>query len=274
MHDPISPPPPDPRHGAPAPFRIHGRSGPLVAVALHSGHYVRPEVEAALALSPSERLREEDPFTDGWTSIGDWRIVALRSRFEVDLNRPRDQAVYRGPEDAWGLHVWKDAPSRSLVDRSLELHDAFYAGLEGLFERLEREHGTFLVLDLHAYNHRREGPSAPPADPQANPEINIGTGTMDRHRWEHERTLFMNTLRAPRSDGRRFDVRENVRFFGGHLAGWVHSRFPRTGCVLAVEVKKFFMDEWTGRLHPAEFRSVESALRAAAMACREAMQAA
>ena len=46
--------------------------------------------------------------------------------------------------------------------------------------------------------------------------------------------------------GRPLDVRENVRFKGRQLAAFVHERFPTTGCALAIEVKKTFMDEWTG----------------------------
>jgi len=242
----------------------------VVAVALHGGHAVRPEVARILGLSPRDRLREEDPYTHRWTRMGDRRIVVFRSRFEVDLNRPRSRAVYLRPEDAWGLPVWKIPPGTGVVRRSLEIHDRFYRALERLFQHLEREYGTFLVLDLHAYNHRRDGPDAPPADPEANPEINIGTGTMDRRRWEDERMRFMDALRAYHFDGRHLDVRENVRFEGGHLAAWVHERFPRTGCVLAVEVKKFFMDEWTGRLDARLFHDVEGALRAGASALREA----
>ena len=81
---------------------------PIVAVALHDGHNVRPEVEQLLAISPDERKREEDPFTAGWTDIAESRTgTVLRSRFEVDLNRPRHLAIYLKPEDAWGLKVWK-----------------------------------------------------------------------------------------------------------------------------------------------------------------------
>jgi N-formylglutamate deformylase len=65
-----------------------GTGGPIVAAAIHNGHATREEVEEHLALSSPERLREEDPFTDEWTHIAATQIIALRSRFEVDLNRP------------------------------------------------------------------------------------------------------------------------------------------------------------------------------------------
>jgi hypothetical protein len=56
----------------------------------------------------------------------------------------------------------------------------------------------------------------------------------------------MDELRSFGSRDGGLDVRENVRFRGGHFAEWVHERFPDSGCALAIEFKKTFMDEWTG----------------------------
>jgi hypothetical protein len=53
-------------------------------------------------------------------------------------------------------------------------------------------------------------------------------------------------MSSPRTPGGRIDVRENVRFRGANLARWVHERYPGTGCALAIEFKKTYMDEWTG----------------------------
>jgi hypothetical protein len=41
----------------------------------------------------------------------------------------------------------------------------------------------------------------------------------------------------------------------------VHQRFPNPACCLAVEVKKIFMDEWTGKLFPEEFEAIPQALQ-------------
>jgi N-formylglutamate deformylase len=59
------------------------------------------------------------------------------------------------------------------------------------------------------------------------------------------------------------DARENVAFEGRNLAWWVHDRYPRVGCVLALEFKKTFMDEWTGELHADRFRRSQIGLAAA-----------
>lgn len=233
----------------------------MVATAIHDGHAVREEVRRQLAIGEQDRLREEDPHTASWCTLAPIRIVGLRSRFEVDLNRPRDSAVYRTPGDAWGLQVWHHTLPEEVVAESLEGYDDFYAALESLYSELERCHGRFVVLDLHSYNHRREGPEGPDADPEANPQVNVGTGTMtDRAMWAPVIERFMAELTSFDFPSGALDVRENVRFRGGECARWTHQHFPESACVLSVEVKKFFMDEWTGEVDATLVGAVGAAL--------------
>ena len=236
---------------------------PIIATAIHAGHEVRPEVAGLYELSEPDRLREEDPFTDRWTPVAPTTVVVHRSRFEVDLNRPREKAVYRAPEDSFGLVVWKEPPSDDVVNASLEVYDAFYAEMRELCDAAEAAYGRFVVLDIHSYNHRRSGPDAPVDDPQKNPEINVGTGSMDRDRWGSLADRFMSDIAAAPFDGGHLDVRENVRFKGGYLSRWVHETYPETGCSLAIEVKKIFMDEWTGQEDEAALVSLLEVFRSA-----------
>jgi N-formylglutamate amidohydrolase len=253
-------------------WEIQFGEGPLVAAAIHSGHAVRSELADLLALGEAERRYEEDPFTDAWASVAPTRIVLFRSRFELDLNRPREKAVYRQPEDAWGLRVWKRRLPGAVVERSLAQYDAFYRQVRFLLEGLVERFGRVVVFDLHTYNHRRLGADAPAADPQQNPEVNVGTGTMDRRRWGPVVDRFVAELGDFDFLGRRLDVRENVKFQGGHFSRWIHRTFPHSVCSLAVEVKKFFMDEWTGEVETEPHRAVEQALGAAAAGMLEELQ--
>jgi N-formylglutamate deformylase len=247
----------------PSAFHIRRGEGSVVAAAIHAGGDVREEVRENLALGPEERRREEDPWTDRLTVIAPTRIVVHRSRFELDLNRPRAGAVYRTPEDAWGLDVWRQAEIREdLIVRSLEEYDRFYRAVRRLLEEKRRRYGVFVVYDLHSYNHRRQGPDAPPAPAADNPEVNVGTGSMDRERWAPVVEALMETLREQRVDGRPLDVRENVRFVGGHFPRWIHETFPETGCAPAIEIKKTFMDEWTGELRDGDLDALREALGA------------
>ena len=241
-------------------WSIEEGAGSLVATAIHSGHKVREDIVRLMALDESGRLREEDPYTGGWTEVAPTRIIGLHSRFEVDLNRPREKAVYIRPEDAWGLHVWNSQPPEAVIAASLAQYDAFYEDVTDLFSRIESRFGKFVVFDLHTYNHRREDPAKPPADPQSNPEVNIGTGTMDRNRWAPLVDRFIDDLRAFDFLGRHLDVRENVKFKGGNFSRSIHERFPHSGCSLAIEFKKFFMDEWSGKLDERQDRAIRGAL--------------
>lgn len=234
---------------------------PLIAAAIHDGHAVREELDAYFALNELERLREEDPFTGAWTEVAATRIVGRRSRFEVDLNRPREKAVYLAPEDAWGLQVWNGELPAGMVAQSRDEYDAFYAEVRHLFADFRQRFGRFIVYDLHSYNHRRGGPDAPFGDPAENPEVNIGTGTMEREYWAPVIERFIDDLRCFDFLGRHLDVRENVKFRGGYFPHWGHEMFPESACVLAIEFKKFFMNEWTGAPDREQLQAIQGALR-------------
>jgi len=221
-------------------------AGPLFATAIHAGHEVRRELLPILALDDFERAHEEDPYTDSWVKLVPSWITFRQSRFEVDLNRKRNEAVYLTPEMAWGLHIWKHTPSKSMVERSLKEYDAFYAELGQLLEKIAAHHKRFVIFDLHAYNYRRDGSHLPPKDPGGNPEVNVGTGSIDRKNCGRIIERFIKDLRDFDFPGHPLDVRENVKFKGRQLAQWIHDKFPKSACVLSIEFKKFFMDEWTG----------------------------
>jgi len=246
---------------------------PIVATAIHDGHEVREEVAELLALPEPDRLREEDPYTGAWTEVAPTWLVPRRSRFEVDLNRPREKAVYLGPEDAWGLQVWKTELPGALVGRSVAEYDAFYARAHEILSDLVSRFGVAVVLDLHTYNHRRSGPTAAPAEPERNPEVNVGTGTLDKERFGGVAARFMADLGHYDFFGRRLDVRENVKFRGGHFSRWVHETFPGSACTLAVEFKKFFMDEWSGTIDSDVHGEISRALAATVPGLRAAADA-
>ena len=228
-------------------WSVHRAASPLVGTAIHDGHWVRPDLADLMSLDTAGRRREEDPFTEFIIRDVPNRVIFHRSRFEVDLNRARHGAVYLTPEQAWGLYVWATPPDHAAIERSLGLHDAYYAMLGQMLGDLQAEFGRFILLDVHSYNHRRAGPHAEPTPAEAAPSINVGTISMDRARWADVLEPFMESLRSFSFRGAPMDVRENVAFQGrGEQTRFVHETFPDAGCAIAIEFKKFFMDEWTG----------------------------
>ena len=244
----------------------------IIATAIHDGRGLREECATRMHLSADDRLREEDPHTGESIKGIPTHLVVHRSRFEVDLNRPREQAVYRTPEQSWGLHVWKAPLPDQEIAASLELHDAYYRMLGAQLDEMVAAHGRFVLLDVHSYNHRRSGPDGD-ATPQAEaPDINIGTFSMPRDRWSFVLNPMIDAMRQFDFNGRHLDVRENVAFQGkGEQTRFVHERYPETGCAIAIEFKKFYMDEWTGLPQPDEVAAMRHFMTAAANACRVAL---
>jgi N-formylglutamate deformylase len=243
-------------------FHLAVGEGPLVSAAIHNGHALRGGLLDAMCLTDLERLREEDPYTDVIADVAPTRIVGYRSRFEIDLNRARDESVYLNPEQAWGLSVWREPLAATLAEESRRLHDLFYGTVGGVLRQMVAAHGRVIVLDVHTYNHRRQGAEGPVADAAANPEVNIGTGSMDRNYWAPVVDALIAGLQRCEIDGRPLDVRENVKFRGGHFPWWIHGEFPRTICAPAIEFKKTFMNEWTGDVDHPHLVKLRDALRA------------
>ena len=202
-----------------------------------------------MALSDEDRLREEDPFTGEAVRDVSQYVIVHRSRFEFDLNRDSDNAVYRTPAQSWGLRVWDGEDlDTELVQGSLDLHAQYYRMLGDLLDDVAARHARFLVLDVHSYNHRRDGPDNKPMPQEKAPDINIGTFSMPREKWAWLVDPLMEAMAGFDFNGRRLDVRENVAFQGkGEQTRFIHSSYPGRGCAIALEFKKFFMDEWSGR---------------------------
>lgn len=233
--------------GGPAGWTFKLGDSPVIGTAIHSGSDVGPTCQSLLCISNSDRRREEDPFTEHFIADFPTQIIVHRSRFQVDLNRARAAAVYRSADQSWGLNVWREPPAEHIVDESVAFHDAFYGELKRVLSDVEKRYGKFVLVDVHSYNHRREGPKAAAAPQDVAPDINIGTFSMDRTRWAPVVDAFLETLRGHRFHGDPIDVRENVSFQGkGEQTRFVHANFPETGCAIAVEFKKIFMDEWSG----------------------------
>jgi N-formylglutamate amidohydrolase len=142
-----------------------------------------------------------------------------------------------------------------------------------LLDETAQQYGRFLVLDIHSYNHRREGPGKSPADPEQNPQVNVGTGTMDRGRWAAVIDTFVDTLRSFDFPGGTLEVRENVKFRGGNWPRWIHENYPDNGVAIAIEFKKFFMDEWSGEPAMDHIETIGKALQSTAPAVLGALQA-
>jgi len=237
-------------------YTIQREQLPVIVTAIHDGHRVAGPLMDYMHLQEHERFREEDPYTGYMADVPASRVVVDTSRFQVDLNRRREQAIYRRPGDAWGLTVWKPALPELMADRLLEGYDRFYADIDDLLQWTLALFGKFVVLDIHSYNHRRTHPDEP-ATIGENPEVNVGTGH-NHEKWKSLGQCLTSFLSHHRLDGCLPDVRENVKFKGGGFAEWVNRHYGLYGCVFSLEFKKTFMDEWTGRIDVNHLNHIRS----------------
>lgn len=219
---------------------------PIVFTAIHCGHEVRDELKENFIISEENQLREEDPHTDYFTNLVENRIVFRTSRFEVDINRGRERCFYQTPADAWGLEIYKKTPSDAMKLKSQGKYDLFYHRCKIVFDEMARMHPFFFVLDIHSYNHRRNGEKAQPDSPEKNPEIIIGTSNMDYERYSDFIYSVQNKIQDFDYFGRKLDVRINVKYPGGSFARWIHNTYPGKAIAISLEFKKIFMNEWSG----------------------------
>jgi len=82
----------------------------------------------------------------------------------------------------------------------------------------------------------------------------------------------MDDLRSFDFPGGKLDVRENVKFQGGNMPRWVHEHYPETGCAIAIEYKKFFMDEWEGEPDDHEVECIFRAIRSTLPGVRKELE--
>lgn len=244
-------------------WKMFDGRGPVLGVALHAGNRIREKLAPYFKLTLEERRREEDPMTDIWATTCDHMFINYTSRFVVDLNRARDKAIYLKPEDAWGIQVWKeDLPSKER-DASLNSYDHFYKLISDKIERMIEEYGKIILLDIHSYNHQRDG-EGKISPLSLNPDIDLGLTTADSEKFSDSIRVMREVLENSRIRGREIFVGENIRYpTGGHFPEWVYSTYKENVCCITLEIKKIYMNEWTGQVDLVAVEDIRVAIQKA-----------
>ncbi len=171
----------------------------------------------------------------------------MDSRFEYELNHNPYRALYDYDKPKWGIKVWKRKVREEEYHRSSIKHREFHDLLEMVCRTFLEQHSHALLFDLHAYCYQRETSQAWYEDDR--PEINIGTGAVNREIFGPAIKCFKSHLRRTRIHGQPLRISENEIFFGGYLSRHLSRIYHERLLVLAMEYKKIFMDEWTGELY-------------------------
>ncbi len=246
-------------------------SEPVLYLAIHNGNMLRNPLKKTIGISPLHRKLEEDPFTELFISEKDNSIIQNASRFEYDVNRKRESAVYVKPEDCWGIPIY---PDYKLTDKdmnlSLQKYDYFYQQTTNIIEKFIDFYGKLFIWDVHSYNHHRKGANAEFDNPDDNPDIILGTNHYKYmpEKWKpliddiekHLKTFSFKHRYKNRADiDLNFDVKQNIKFPGGNLSQLINSKYGDKVCCVAIEFKKIWMNEWTQEIDLECFTELKKA---------------
>ncbi|MBD3636319.1 MAG: DUF1704 domain-containing protein [Crocinitomicaceae bacterium] len=223
---------------------------PFVCTAIHDGHNFREELQDNIIHTEYERWYEEDPKTLEFISSFPIVLAGKDSRFEYDLNRPPETAVYK---DAWGKPVWKKALTARERTTSLSKHENFYRVVEALITKLEKLFKACVVYDIHSYNYKRHERDVP--------VFNVGTERIDVKKFGNVKNAFLKGLASIELPDIKNTTAENDVFMGrGYLLQFVTEKFDNT-LVLATEIKKIYCNEETGEYFSQVIDSIRESFK-------------
>lgn len=219
--------------------------------AVHDGHQFRKELWENCIHTEYERWFEEDPETKEMVNSHPIVIAGMDSRFEYDLNRAPESAIY---DDAWGKQLWHQPLSVEAREKSLAKHYNFYKVVDALVSKLEEKFGVCIVYDMHSYNWKRWDREVP--------TWNLGTGNVDQKRFSDEIESWRLILeKMPLPNDIKSTSKINDTFQGnGYFLKYITQNFENT-LVLATEIAKVYCDELEQVMYPEVVSAVEGYLK-------------
>lgn len=224
---------------------------PYVCGAVHDGGQFRESLWDNCTHSTYERWYEEDPETKNMVISHPILIAGRDSRFEYDLNRIPEEAVF---ETAWGKQLWKEPLNEEEKAKSLAKHTAFFEVTHALIQKIESKFGCCIVYDMHSYNWQRWDREVP--------TWNLGTSNIDNERFGEEIESWRQSLSEIKfPNGVKSTAAINNTFFGnGYFLKYITKTFKNT-LVLATEIAKVYCDELNQVIYPEVVEAVEQQLK-------------
>ena len=222
-----------------------------VCAAVHNGHQFRKELWSNCIHTQYERWYEEDPATKTMIQSHPIVIAGIDSRFEYDLNRSPEAAIY---DDAWKKKLWRSSLSIKTKQKSLSKHHNFYKVVYALIQKIESLFEVAIVYDMHSYNWKRWDREVP--------TWNLGTSNVDENRFGEDIESWRKILEiTPFNNGIVSTSKINDTFQGnGYFLKYITQNFKNT-LVLATEVAKIYCDELEQILYPDIIDTIETHLR-------------
>lgn len=224
---------------------------PYVCGAVHDGHQFRKDLWDNCLHTAYERWYEEDPETKNMVISHPILISGRDSRFEYDLNRDPENAVF---DTAWGKQLWKIPLPEAEKAKSLHKHANFYKVVKALISKIEEKFGICVVYDIHSYNWQRWDREVP--------TWNLGTSNIDNNRFGEQVESWRQMLASIELPNNiKQTAKVNDTFQGnGYFLKFITNTFENT-LVLATEIAKVYCDEYKQVIYPEVVAAVEQQLK-------------
>ena len=194
----------------------------ILLMTIHSGTWMRRDIQVKQFISKENRLLEEDIDTHKIYSNlvlekgGIW-IDNKASRFACDYNRNPSRAIYSNISEKWIKEVWKEELSEQQKRWLLEGYNEFYFTLGKL-------------IDTYRFNIIFDGHSM--KDLKGRPEMSFGTKYIPNFYMPIVRSMQRNLGNLGYNP-----VSLNVPYKGGYILEWLRNQFPNI-FICSMEVNK------------------------------------
>ncbi len=200
----------------------------VLLMTIHSGTWMRKDIEKKQAITRERRLLEEDLDTHKIYSPlvlekgGIW-IDNKASRFECDYNRKPDNAIYTNKSEKWIKILWKEDLTPSQCNWLMEGYNEFYFTLGRLIDTYRFN----IIFDSHSM---RSG--------KGRPNISFGTKYIPKFYMPIVRSMMQKLINMGYAN-----VSLNNPYGGGHILNWLNNKFPGL-FIFSMEVnKKLYMSK-------------------------------
>lgn len=194
----------------------------VLLTTIHSGTWMRKDIQEKQSISMHRRLLEEDIDTHKiYSSLvlekgGIW-IDNKASRFACDYNRDPARAIYSNRQEKWIRAVWKRKLTGEQRKWLMEGYHEFYFTLGKLIETYRFN----IIFDGHSMK-----------DAKGRPDISFGTKYIPK--------FYMPIVRSMQKKLNNLGynpVSLNVPYSGGYILQWLNSQFPDI-FICSMEVNK------------------------------------
>ncbi|MFH1263472.1 MAG: N-formylglutamate amidohydrolase [Pseudomonadota bacterium] len=230
---------------------------PLIGLAVHAGSRIREELQSKMGIEAEERKYDEDTYSDYFIADFPVQLIGLDSRYEYDVDRKREQAIYLKPFQCWGRKVWQTPPTKEEMEISYQKYDEAHELIDFFVNESIMKFGKATVLDVHTYSHKRPLYGARTS---TLPVFNVGTTKLDRKSHTKAIDQLLADLKGVQLNGAAVTVAENDVFKGdGAIISALAPKYP-AALIVPLDIKKVFMDETSGKVDETIAQQIRASL--------------